>query len=406
MLSSGISATFYWDSDGTTTTGVGGSGTWDTASSVWRSGSEIGTLTTFSSVDTSDVFLTGTAGTLTLASNITLHQLTIGGTSGTYTITGNTLVFPSQNVEGLQGSIFVSSTNSAVIASGIDLGTSDKVFGLDVADGTAENDLVISGQITGSTAIAKTGSGKAVFSNSNNTYFGATTVNAGTLQIDGVIASAVMVNAGATLSGTGSVSKAITIMGLGALRPGNKTPSGSGLGIFTLSGTGTDGNLTVASTGLLDLQLNANGIAFANQSTSVYTSPGVLNSSYTILGNRVAGANDLIVVSGALILTAGATIEVTLNGYTPTHGDAFDLFDWTTFTQGSFTIGPGSNIRTGADNAFYDLKLPDLTSFGNNWNVSLFASDGILVVVPEPSRAILLMAGLSACFLRRRRQVG
>lgn len=365
----------------------------------------MGSLTPFSNVDTSDVFLTGTAGTLSLASNITLHQLTIGGTSGTYTITGNTLVFPSQNVEGLQGSIFVSSANAAVIASDIDLGASDKVFGLDVVDGTAENDLVISGQIRGSTAIVKTGLGKAIFSNLYNTYSGATTVDAGTLQIDGVIASAVMVNAGATLSGYGSITKAITINGLGALRPGNKTDSGSGIGTFTLSGSGADGNLTVASTGMLDFQLSANGIIFADQVTSVYTSPGVLNSSYTIIGNRVVGANDLIVVGGALCLTAGAIIEVTLNGYNPTHGDAFDLSDWTTFTQDSFTIGPGSNIRTGADNDFYDLKLPDLTASGNNWDVSLFASDGIIVVVPEPSRDILLMAGLIVGLLRRRRRV-
>ncbi|CAN5817987.1 hypothetical protein BH11VER1_BH11VER1_33260 [soil metagenome] len=401
-------ATFYWDANGATA-GVGGTGTWDTTSSLWRLDSEIGTLTTYISAVTSDAFLTGTAGTLTLNSDIALNTLTFGATSGTYTITGQTLQLKDRNGKDKQGVINVLDTNAAIIASNLDLGASNSNnarIDLNVDNGTAENDLVVSGQITNSNDIFKNGLGKAVFSNTNNTYSGATQVNAGVLQIDGVIASAVTVNSGATLSGSGSVSKAITVKGLGALRPGNKTDAGSGIGTFTLSGTGADGNLTVETSGTLGLQLGANGIAFANQASTFYSSPGVLNTAYTTVGNRVAGANDRIVVGGTLTLVAGSVIDIELNGYAPTLGSAFDVLDWTTFTQNAFTIGPMSNLRTGADNASYDLNLPDITAINSNyrWDVSLFASNGIIVVVPEPSRVILLMAGIVAGLLRRRRK--
>ncbi len=400
-------ATFYWDANGAAA-GVGGTGIWDTSSSLWRSGSETGTLTTYVSADTTDAYLTGTAGTVTLSGSIIVNTLTLGATSGTYTLTGQALVLKDRNGKDKQGVINVLDTNAVVIASDLDLGSTNSNnarIDLNVDNGTAENDLVISGQITNTNDIFKNGLGKAVFTNTNNTYSGATQVNAGVLQIDGVIASAVTVNSGATLSGSGSVSKAITVKGLGALRPGNKTDAGSGIGTFTLSGSGAVGNLTVETTGILGLQLGANGIAFANQSTTFYVS-GALNSNYTNTGNRVAGANDRIVVGGTLSLTSGSVIDVTLNGYTPTLGAAFDILDWTTLSLGTFTIGPVSNLRTGADNGSYDLDLPDITMVNSNyrWDVSLFASNGIIVVVPEPSRAILLMAGLSACFLRRRRK--
>lgn len=404
----GSAATYYWDANGATA-GVGGSGTWDTTSSLWRLTTNTGTLSTYVSADTSDAYLTGTAGTVTLASNMNFHTLTFGATSGTYTVTGNTLLVKDQNGNNKQGIINVLDTNAVVIASNVDLGASNSNnarIDLNVDNGTAENDLVISGQITNTNDIYKNGLGKAVFSNNNNTYTGATQVNAGVLQIDGVIASAVTVNSGATLSGSGSVSKAITIKSAGALRPGNKTDSGSDFGTFTLSGTGANGNLTVESGGIIGLQLGANGISFAGESTNYYSSPGVLNTSYATLANRVANANDRINVGGVFTWTAGATFDVTLNGYSPSLGDAFDLFDWNSLTPNTFSIGPGTNIRTGADNGSYDLKLPDITAFNSDyrWDVSLLTTYGIIVVVPEPSRAILLLVGLAACFLRRSRR--
>jgi hypothetical protein len=40
---------------------------------------------------------------------------------------------------------------------------------------------------------------------------------------------------------------------------------------------------------------------------------------------------------------------------------------------------------------------------GYVWDVSNFATNGTIMVVPEPGRALLLIAGLIAAFMRRRR---
>jgi autotransporter-associated beta strand protein len=69
-------------------------------------------------------------------------------------------------------------------------------------------------------SLVKVGTGTLTLSGIN-TYTGATTVNAGTLIVNGSIASSpVTVNAGATLAGIGTVG-ATTIMSGGTFAPGN-----------------------------------------------------------------------------------------------------------------------------------------------------------------------------------------
>lgn len=376
------------------------------------------TFTTSSSADmlfggilsgTGDLIKAG-AGTLSLtASNTYTGSTTVS--AGTLSLSGSGLLADSTAVD-VNGSSAIFDM-SGIAAAGDTIGSIAGVTGASVILGsktlTAGGDntsTTFAGVISGSGGgLTKSGTGKLTLSGSN-TYTGTTAVNAGTLQIDGVIASAVTVNSGATLSGSGSVSKAITINGLGSLLPGNKTVGGSGIGVFTLSSSGANGNLSVASTATLGLQLGANGISFASQSTTYYTSPGVLNSNYTSSG-VVANANDRIVVGGTLSLTGGSIMEVSLNGYAPALGDGYDLLDWVALSSGTFSVGPSLRTGTVADNALYDLKLPDITAVNSDyrWDTSLFASNGILVVVPEPSRLLLIGVGLMVCFLRRSRSV-
>jgi fibronectin-binding autotransporter adhesin len=49
-----------------------------------------------------------------------------------------------------------------------------------------------------------------------------------------------------------------------------------------------------------------------------------------------------------------------------------------------------------------DLDLPALGA-GYAWDLSAFKRHGVLVVVPEPGRALLLLLGLAALVMRRRR---
>ena len=62
---------------------------------------------------------------------------------------------------------------------------------------------------------------------------------------------------------------------------------------------------------------------------------------------------------------------------------------------------------SGAATGTPTFDLPDISGQSLAWDTSGFMAHGILVVVgviPEPSRALLLMLGLLCLFMRRRRQ--
>src|ERR1700678_2942299 len=99
----------------------------------------------------------------------------------------------------------------------------------------------------GSLALAKNGAGTMTLSGIN-TYTGATTVNAGTLNVTGSIASSSLtsVNSGGALTGVGTVG-ATQINAGGILAPGNGAPGSS----MTVAG-----NLAFASGALYVVSLN------------------------------------------------------------------------------------------------------------------------------------------------------
>jgi hypothetical protein len=103
-------------------------------------------------------------------------------------------------------------------------------------------------------------------------------------------------------------------------------------------------------------------------------------------------------------LGSGTVSITSLGGYTGVRGDVFNLLDWQGVMGGTFTGINGGNFFTNGG-VWGDLDLPTLTS-QLFWDTSAFASHGILVVVPEPSRTLLLMFGLLGLFFRRRRRVG
>jgi hypothetical protein len=73
--------------------------------------------------------------------------------------------------------------------------------------------------------------------------------------------------------------------------------------------------------------------------------------------------------------------------------------DWTGLLSGSFNVGSG--FSTGGIHG--DFDLPDISSTNFAWDTSAFRTHGVIVVVPEPSRLLLLFFGLLGLFFRRRR---
>ncbi len=175
-------------------------------------------------------------------------------------------------------------------------------------------------------------------------YTGPTTVAAGTLVVDGSIASSSLttVNAGATLMGSGTVG-ATTVNG--TLAPGNS------IGRLIING-----DLVLAGTS--DFEIDPNGV--------------------------LADLADLAAVSGNL--TYGGTLNVTNIGGAFSWGDTFNLFDWAGALTGNFTA----------------VYLPTLTNPAWSWQNNL-TLDGTITVVPEPAATLGLALLLSGALLRRRR---
>jgi len=79
----------------------------------------------------------------------------------------------------------------------------------------------------------------------------------------------------------------------------------------------------------------------------------------------------------------------------PSVGDVFNLMDWTTL---SFS-GANSSLTE----ANFDFTGAGFTG-EFKFDTSAFATHGILVVVPEPSRVLFILLGLLGLLMRRRRR--
>jgi hypothetical protein len=83
-------------------------------------------------------------------------------------------------------------------------------------------------------------------------------------------------------------------------------------------------------------------------------------------------------------------------------GQVFNLIDWSGASMsGGFNVGAFNTYDASTSVIAGDLDLAALGA-GLSWDVSAFSTYGVLVVVPEPSRMLLLMFGLLGLFYRRR----
>lgn len=235
-------------------------------------------------------------------------------------------------------------TNSSGTLSTLTLNTtSDQTFG-----GTLTNNV---GVITGNIALIKSGSASLTLSGTN-TYTGTTTVNAGTLVINGNIStSSTTVGNGAALAGTGTTGP-LSISNGGTLAPGNSA------GTLTVSG-----DLGLNDSSLLSFEFNP--------------------FDMTVGG----GINDLVSVAGNFTLNGLLNVSATSGSFTGLTSGSWRLFNYT----GTLT-----------DNLLVLNSLPSLDP-GYSWDLDSSTSGQVnLIIVPEPNAALLGGLGMLALLRRRR----
>jgi fibronectin-binding autotransporter adhesin len=215
---------------------------------------------------------------------------------------------------------------------------------------------VSTGGTTGTGSLTHAGTGTTTLTG-NNTYTGPTTVNAGTLLIDGdqsVATGAVTVNnSGSTLGGTGTIGGTVTVNSGANLAPGN-SPG-------------------ILNTGSVTLASNSNFRVDINGST-VGTQYDQLNVTGTV---DISGSNLVVTVGGAL--TIGDTYTIVNN-------------DLTDAVVGQFA--QGTSVQSGVYN------------FSINYAGGTGSNDGVLTLAaaPEPSTWVAgALAFAAVAFSQRRR---
>lgn len=256
------------------------------------------------------------------------------------------------------------------IALGPDTGSGSGILNVDAGVSLTYNGIVADNG-SGSGALEKTEGGGLILGGAN-TYSGGTTVSAGSLLVTNTSGSGTGTGAlttafGTTLGGTGAIAPTgsnSVIIG-GSVAPGLNNAPG------TLTFTPVNGNVTFQAGSTVAFELFGNG---SNDKL-------VFNSS----GSGVLDFSAL----------AGGSLGVTFAGsYTPSVGHSFNLIDWAA-VSGSAVSGIGAGLLSLSTAGFDPSWI---------WDTSAFASSGVIsiVLVPEPSRLILLLAGLVGVAWRSR----
>lgn len=289
-----------------------------------------------------------------------------------------------------------------------------------------------SGVISGSGPFVKTGSGTTTF-HAANTQTGKIEVAQGVLALGATgsvhDASWLEVKSGATfdasavaggaqldgvVSGEGNITGSVIITSnkgavsnVGVVMPGSSSvdivsSAGDLNGTLTFQHLTLSGSATPVTRALLTVtSATLNDAVNIKTNIDNGTLLSYLNSQESTWNAAAIGDHDFINVTGSLTLGKGGQIVVT--GWTPLYGDVLDLMDWASVFINDFNHGAttGGSQRQGG--VIGDLSLPTLGA-GLAYDLTLFNTSGLLVVVPEPGKASLLLVGLAALCLRRRRR--
>ncbi|MGB8166970.1 MAG: autotransporter-associated beta strand repeat-containing protein, partial [Chthoniobacteraceae bacterium] len=291
-----------------------------------------GTKTITATSSTAALRLDGSAGPIDLPASFSI--ITSNPNGAIFNEAGSNLIEGTVTLAGGAGSTRITSLAGVLTIAGnvapnttgrgLDLrGAGDGVINGNILDGSTTNTLG---------TVSKNDTGTWTF-NGSNAFTGPTTVSAGKLVINGPHTSgAVTVSAGATLAGNGTLSAATTITG--TLAPGD------GMGTMNFGSTLSFGNAS-----RLQCELGTNALV-----------------------------SDRAVCAGNVSVTAGAKLDVVLNG--PGSDTTYVLSFWRSprtwpvltcnALTGSFTLGTVSGDSAGHATATYGAFSLQHTASGVN----------------------------------------
>ena len=391
-----------------------------------------------------------TIGSLTLGTITGSGVIVRTGAAGVLTVTGDITLSNDRNTNdtGTNPQIVkITGTGSANTGT-LDLGGATRTItvqpnSLSVATTIGLPDAAIETVIQNG-GVIKEGS-RILYLSGDNTYTGGTTINNGGIELTGNLAAgtvtvsktagsltdAAVLSGGGNGTTTGVIGGPVTLgevsggftCGVGVLTPGI-TISGTANANGTLTLTAGGNALTVndgsqIQMGITSATFTSSGLvaAFgANTAVSALDYLQNAGSGEIASWNANAGNRDFINLTGAAsslsigtrasgtfgdgsVVVSGASLA------TLAYGQVFNLIDWTGLVNigGTFNTGSSSIYDATASVQAGDLDLVALGA-GFAWDVSAFAQYGVVVVVPEPSRALLLLCGLLGLMLRRRRR--
>lgn len=272
----------------------------------------------------------------------------------------------------LHNGLTLANTTSRVVFRGANGGLTLEL-GADIRFETSAGAMLqLQAPLTGAHGLTLDGAGTVRLDAASH-HSGGTTVQAGTLLLGNSAGSATGTGPfhlalGAGLGGSGQLAPAgnASLTLAGTLAPGVPGEN-SGLGTLILAPEQGDA-----------LFMAGAGMAFELGSGSV--------SDRLVFASAGSGRLDLSA------LTPGSLRVSWAAGATPALDSAFDLLDWSAVT--------GSGI-TGLTPALLDLPTDGMAP-GWQWDLSAFSASGILIIVPEPSRAGLLFLAAMAMLRRQR----
>jgi autotransporter-associated beta strand protein len=263
---------------------------------------------------------------------------------------------------------FVANTNVSVAAGGgTSAGTQNAVTW---RVGGLNTDCTNAAAFIGTTALIKEGAGAWTLTGLS-THTGATTVNNGTLVVNGSINGSPMTVNGGKLSGTGSISgAAVAVNSAGAFAPGDPA---SGIGMLTISN-----NLTLAGGSTTFVQVQHSPLAnSAARITGTFTANGTLNVTDLGSGTLASGDSFQLFSSGTY---AGAFTNLFLpdlaenlywNTNALTASGVISVATLTPPTIATFTISNGNLSVSGSgavgNRSFIVLASTDLTLSSDQW---------------------------------------